>query len=156
MMRDHVGTEADQHLRSGLSADPAIQIRLAWEELAAIQLAPTIGNGIAHEYNGRTADGGVVGAIPAQVRPILQETFMPSFREFIDPGGRLLARRLDELCSHLEDLSVRLRGTIANAIGETIGGVVRDAALGVINTLTGCLPHIARSASDRRQGYQKQ
>jgi hypothetical protein len=58
---------------------------------------------------------------------------MPSIRDFIDPGGKLLARRLDQLCSTLEGLGSRLRGTIANAIGETFGGIVRDAALRVLD-----------------------
>ena len=71
-MSDHVGTKADQHLRSGLSADAAVQVRLAWEELAAVLLSPAIGDGIAHEHHGRSGGSRVVGAIPAQIRPILQ------------------------------------------------------------------------------------
>jgi hypothetical protein len=54
---------------------------------------------------------------------------MPSIRDFIDPGGRMLAHRLDQFCSTLECLGEKLRSTIANAIGETIGCIVRDAAL---------------------------
>ena len=50
-------------------------------------------------------------------------------RDYLDPGGGMLARRLEELCSTLENLAARLHGTIANAIGETIGGIVRDTAL---------------------------
>jgi hypothetical protein len=65
---------------------------------------------------------------------------MPSIRDFIDPGGRMLARRLDQLCLTLEGLGTRLRATIANAIGETIGGLVRDTALRVLDETTQCLP----------------
>lgn len=75
---------------------------------------------------------------------------MPSIRDFIDPGRRLLARRLDDLCCHLESLSTRLRSTIANAIGETIGGIARDAALEVLDILTRCLPG---SPTAPRSGY---
>ena len=58
---------------------------------------------------------------------------MSSIRDFIDPGGKMLARRLDQLCTTLEGLGSRLRGTIANALGETFGGIVRDAALRVLD-----------------------
>jgi hypothetical protein len=68
---------------------------------------------------------------------------MPSVRAFLDPGGRMLARRLDELCSTLEGLAARLHGTIANAIGETIGGIVRDTALRVLSEVTRYLPNPA-------------
>ena len=54
---------------------------------------------------------------------------MPSIRDFLDPGGKMLAFRLDQFCSTLECLGAKLRGAIANAIGETIGCIVRDAAL---------------------------
>lgn len=65
---------------------------------------------------------------------------MPSIRDFIDPGGKMLARRLDQLCTTLEGLGSRLRGTIANALGETIGGIVRDTALRVLDEATQYLP----------------
>jgi hypothetical protein len=65
---------------------------------------------------------------------------MPSIRDFIDPGGRMLARRLDQLCATLENLGARLRGTIANAIGETIGCIVRDTALRVLDEVSHYLP----------------
>jgi hypothetical protein len=61
---------------------------------------------------------------------------MHSIRDFIDPGGRMLARRLEQLCSTLEDLGARLRGTIANAIGETLGGIVRDTAQRVLDDVS--------------------
>ena len=58
---------------------------------------------------------------------------MPSLRDYLDHGGKLLARRLDQLCSTLESLSERLRQTIANAISETLGGITRDVALRVLD-----------------------
>src|ERR1700722_17996647 len=74
--------------------------------------------------------------------------FMRSIRDFIDPGGRMLARRLDQLCSTLEGLGARLKGTIANAIGETIGGFVRDTALRVLDDVS---QYGANSSSNRQQ-----
>ena len=65
---------------------------------------------------------------------------MRSIRDYIDPGGRMLARRLDQLCSTLEGLGTRLSGTIANVIGETIGGFVRDTTLRIVDDLMHCLP----------------
>ena len=61
-------------------------------------------------------------------------------RDYLDPSGRMLARRLDELCSTLENLAARLHGTIANAIGETIGGIVRDTALRALNEVMRLVP----------------
>jgi hypothetical protein len=37
---------------------------------------------------------------------------MLSLRDYIDPGSKMLARRLDQLCSILESLGTRLRGTV--------------------------------------------
>lgn len=78
---------------------------------------------------------------------------MPSFRGLIETGSDLLARRLDELCGNLESLSVRLRGTIANTVGETIGGIVRDAALSVIDAFTGCLSRRSERRPAPRHDY---
>jgi hypothetical protein len=61
---------------------------------------------------------------------------MPSLRDYIDPGGKMLACRLDQFCSTLESLGTRLRGTIATAIGETLGGFVRDVAWRVLEEVT--------------------
>jgi hypothetical protein len=65
---------------------------------------------------------------------------MPTMHDFIEPGRKVLAHRLDQLCVTLENLGARLRGTIANAIGETIGGIVRDTALRVLDEATHYLP----------------
>ena len=43
---DHVGEHADQHLRSGLTADAAVDVRLAGERLIQV---PSNGDGISHE-----------------------------------------------------------------------------------------------------------
>ena len=82
---------------------------------------------------------------------------MPSIRNYLDPGGRILARRLDQLCLTLENLSARLRSTIATAIGETIGGFVRDSALRILDDLTEYLPDAAPppSASSLRETLVK-
>jgi hypothetical protein len=60
---------------------------------------------------------------------------MPPFRDYIDPGGKI-ARRLGQLCATLESLGARLRGSLANAIGTTIGTVVRDTALRVLDDVS--------------------
>lgn len=65
---------------------------------------------------------------------------MPSLRDYIDPGGRVLARRLDQLCYTLESLGARLSATIADAVSETIGAIIRDTALHVLDNVTRCLP----------------
>jgi len=65
---------------------------------------------------------------------------MPSIRDFIDPGRRMLARRLMQLCETLENLGARLRGTIAHTIGETIGLIIRDTALRVLDEVTHYFP----------------
>src|SRR5471030_2608823 len=60
-------------------------------------------------------------------------------RDVIDPGAKLLARRLDQLCSTLECLSGRLKATLVSVIGDSIGGLVRDAALSVFDNVNKCL-----------------
>jgi hypothetical protein len=65
---------------------------------------------------------------------------MPTFHDFIEPGRKVLAHRLDQLCLTLENLGARLRGTIAAAIGETISGIVRDTAMGVLDEAAQYLP----------------
>jgi hypothetical protein len=65
---------------------------------------------------------------------------MPTFNDFIEPGRKVLAYRLDQLCVTLENLGTRLRGTIAAAISETISGIVRDTALRVLDEASQYLP----------------
>jgi hypothetical protein len=62
---------------------------------------------------------------------------MDSSREWLDPGGRMLARRLDQLHSSLEALGDRLRRAVAEAVAESMGGWIRDAFLTALDRLAG-------------------
>ena len=62
---------------------------------------------------------------------------MNPYRRWGEPGGRMLDRRLDQLCSSLDDLGARLRTTVAQAVGESLGGLVRDAVLSALARLSG-------------------
>ena len=88
---------------------------------------------------------------------------MSSIRDYIDPGGKMLAYHLTHLCETLENLGARLRGTIANAIGETIAIIIRDTALRLLGDVSHYLPSsdsisapwrrrdmLAQSSSDER------
>ena len=79
---------------------------------------------------------------------------MPSIRDFIDPGGRMLAHRLTQLCETLENLGARLRGTIANVIGETIGFVIRDTALLILDEVAQYFPAADSFSSPVRENDQ--
>jgi hypothetical protein len=74
--------------------------------------------------------------------PTQKRGIMPSIRDLIDPSGRMLARRLAQFCDTLQNLGARLRGTIASAIGETIGVIIRDTALLVLDDV----PHYFRAS----------
>ena len=81
---------------------------------------------------------------------------MHLIRDLLEPGGRLLARRLDQLCSTLESLSQRLHATLVDILGDCIGGFVRDAAIGVIDHVTQSLSDPSRtpySPSQIRRDY---
>ena len=81
---------------------------------------------------------------------------MHVIRDIIEPGGRLLARRLDQLCSALERLSQRLHATLADILGDCIGGFVRDAAIEIIDHVAQGLPDLSRtpySLSQVRRDY---
>lgn len=65
---------------------------------------------------------------------------MTSFRDWLDPGGRMLARRVEQLRESLESLAGRLRESVAHAVGTTLGSVVRDTLLRVLENLTDYLP----------------
>jgi hypothetical protein len=65
---------------------------------------------------------------------------MHLIRDLLEPGSRLLARRLDQLCATLESLRERLHATLANVLGDCIGGFARDGALGVIDHIAQGLP----------------
>jgi hypothetical protein len=62
---------------------------------------------------------------------------MNPYRRRGDPGGRMLDRRLDQLCSSLDDLGSRLRAAVAQAVGESLGGLIRDAVLSALARLAG-------------------
>jgi hypothetical protein len=68
---------------------------------------------------------------------------MTSYRSWLDPSGRTLARRLDQLRVTLDNLGSRLRAAVSTAVGETVGVVVRDALNHVLDRMTGY-----RSASE--------
>ena len=72
-----------------------------------------------------------------------------NLRDVLDPGGKLLVRRLDQLCSTLESLSERLRATVANVICDSFGGFVRDAALSVLDKVTQCISEPAPASPTR-------
>jgi hypothetical protein len=61
---------------------------------------------------------------------------MRSYNDWLDPGGGRLSNRLDQLRDSLESLNRRLRITVAEAIGETLGGLVHDAVFRVLDQLT--------------------
>ena len=50
---DHVGPEAQEHLRCRLPADASIEIWLARKESAVTWLLPAVGDGVAHEDHTR-------------------------------------------------------------------------------------------------------
>jgi hypothetical protein len=60
---------------------------------------------------------------------------MPLMHVLMDAGKRMLARRLDHLFNTLENLRGQLRSTLANAVGETLGMLVRDSAMQVLEAL---------------------
>ena len=68
-------------------------------------------------------------------------------RDIIAPGSKLLARRLDQLCSTLECLSGRLKTTLVSVVGDSIGGLVRDAAMGVLDNVNKCLADPSQNPS---------
>jgi len=62
---------------------------------------------------------------------------MDSSREWLDPGGLMVARRLDQLHTSLEALGDRLRRAVAEAVAESLGGWIRDAFLTTLDRLAG-------------------
>ncbi len=91
--RDDIGAETDEHLRSGLAADAAVDVRLAGKEAAEFWANPGVGDGVAHEddalfgFGGRFYRG--VGVVVAgDVGPVL-ESFLIGNELFLhrDRGG---------------------------------------------------------------------
>jgi hypothetical protein len=77
LQRDDVGTEADEHLRRGLSADAAVDVGLAGKEAAVFGADPGVGDGVAHEddalfvFRGRF-NGGVCVVVAGEIGPVLE------------------------------------------------------------------------------------
>jgi phage baseplate assembly protein W len=65
---------------------------------------------------------------------------MRSYRNAFVSGGSLLSRRLDQLRSTLDSLGSRLRTAVSQAVGETVGVVVRDAVNSALDRVAGILP----------------
>jgi hypothetical protein len=63
----------------------------------------------------------------------------------------MLDRRLDQLCFSLDDLAARLRAAVAQAVGESLGGLVRDAVLSALARLAGHRPDPEPSPSSSRR-----
>src|SRR6516225_7669961 len=89
----------------------------------------------------RCSSWGSVSTPPARADPshyLSQGTLtMHSSREWLDPGGLMLARRLDQLHTSLEALGDRLRLAVAEAVAESLGGWIRDAFLTALDRLAG-------------------
>jgi hypothetical protein len=79
---------------------------------------------------------------------------MNLYRRWGDPGGRMLDRRLDQLCSSLDDLGSRLRAAVAEAVGESLGGLVRDAVLSALARLAGNPPDPEPAPPPARRWYE--
>ena len=72
--RDHIRIETHEHLRRGLAADAAIDVRLAGKRVSR---RPTIGNRIAHEHDPAGIDGllhqlAIRLVVAAQLVPVLE------------------------------------------------------------------------------------
>jgi len=76
---------------------------------------------------------------------------MNSYRNWSDPGGRMLSSRLDRLRDTFDEIASRLRSTVASAVGEALGGIIREAVLHTLGRLTGTDQSSERSALSVRQ-----
>jgi hypothetical protein len=79
---------------------------------------------------------------------------MNPYRRWGEPGGRMLNCRLDQLCSSLDDLAARLRAAVAAAVGESLGGLVRDAVLSALARLAGHPPDPEPAPPPARRWYE--
>jgi hypothetical protein len=64
-------------------------------------------------------------------------TLMHSSRDWLDAGGRMLARRLDQLHTSLDALGDRVRCAVAEAVAESLGGWIHDAFLAALDQFAG-------------------
>jgi hypothetical protein len=62
---------------------------------------------------------------------------MPSFRRTLRSAAKRLTDRLEQLCHALDSITARVRAATAEVVGETITDIVRDAALYVIDRISG-------------------
>jgi len=79
----------------------------------------------------------------------------PTTRRFImpahDTGRTFLQHRLDQLRDSLRDITIKLRSAVANAVGQSLGTVVRDTVLRVLHALQDPVPETNRwNPRDRR------
>jgi len=79
----------------------------------------------------------------------------PTTRRFImpahDTGKTSLQDRLDQLRDGLLDITIKLRSAVANAVGQSLGTVVRDTVLRVLHALQDPVPESNHwNAKDRR------
>lgn len=58
---------------------------------------------------------------------------MRFFRTLLEPGGRFLARHLRHLCDQLQNLTVRVRESVASAAGQSVAGVVREVVRNLLD-----------------------
>src|SRR5437660_1687095 len=78
---------------------------------------------------------------------------MPPFRNWFTPSGRMLTRRLEQLRTTLDSLGARLRAAVAQAVGETVGVVIRDAVSDALDGITGLLPEPPPQHTRPPQGW---
>jgi len=72
---------------------------------------------------------------------------MPS----LSTGRTFLHQRLDQLSGTLRDLTIKLRSAVANAVGQSLGTVVRDTVLRVLHALQDPVPETNHwNPKDRR------
>ena len=65
---------------------------------------------------------------------------MRSYRNMMVPSRQLLTRQLDHLRSTLDALGSRLREAVSQAVGETVGVVMRDVVNNTLDRISGSLP----------------
>jgi hypothetical protein len=71
---------------------------------------------------------------------------MSFLRRTLRAAARRLAARVDELCNTLDTIAARVRAATADAIGETITDIVRDAAIFAFDRIS---PNVRGPSSSR-------
>jgi len=81
------------------------------------------------------------------MKPTTRRLNMPS----LTTGRTFLHQRLDQLSDSLRDLTTKLRAAVANAVGQSLGTVVRDSVLRVLHALQDPVPETNHwNPKDRR------